>query len=599
MQSALRRQFPLALLPAAIAAALLCAPPPARAIEFSSGDINGHFDTTVSFGVASRVQSRSDEHVGIRNGGSANSVNFDDGNLNYDTGIFSSLLKVTHDVDVDYKNTGAFLRVLYFYDFENKDGDRERLPLGDKALDQVGSNFKFLDAYVRGSYDLGGKPLNLRLGNQVVSWGESTFIPNGINTINPVDVARLRSPGAELKEAFLPVTMAWASLGLTDTVSLEGFYQLDWDKIETDADGTYFSTNDFASPDGRFVYLGSGLAPDVTIGPDGKLMPFPPGTRVNGPVGFVVPRGADRNPDNSGQFGLAMRWLVPQLGDSELGFYYMNYHSRLPLISGITGTPAGALGGDYAATARYFVEYPEDIKLYGVSFNTDLGDTGISLQGEYSYRHDQPLQIDDVELLVAALSPLNPALGGLTQLGPQGFGQEVQGYRRLDVSQVQATMTKAFGPTLGADQWFLVLEGGATYVHDMPSPNDLRFEGPGTYNSGNPLAPFAGISPKHQTGGFPDDFSMGYRLLARFDFNNALGAVNLSPRLAFAHDVVGTTPLPLGNFVEDRKALTLGIEGTYQNTWSVDLSYTSFFGAKEYNQIHDRDFIAFTVKWSK
>jgi len=599
MHHALLRQFSLAILPAAITAALFAAPPVARAIEFSSGDIDGHFDTTVSFGVASRVQSRSDEHVGIRNGGTANSVNFDDGNLNYDTGIYSSLLKVIHDVDVNYKNTGAFVRVLYFYDFENKDGDRERLPLSDKALDQVGSDFKFLDAYVRGTFDVGGKPLNLRLGNQVVSWGESTYIPNGINTINPVDVARLRSPGAELKEAFLPVTMAWGSIGLSDAVSLEAFYQLDWDKIEADAAGTYFSTNDFASAGGQYVYLGSGFAPDVILGPDGKLRPFPAGTGVNGPVGFVVPRGPDRNPDNSGQFGLALRWLVPQLGDSEFGFYYLNYHSRLPLISAVTGTPSGAAAGDYAATARYFIEYPEDIKLYGVSFNTDLGGSGISLQGELAHRQDQPLQIDDAELLVAALSPLNPALGGLTQLGRQGFAQEIQGYKRLDVTQVQATMTKAFGPTMGADQWILVAEGGATYVHDMPDVNKLRFEGPGTYNSGNPLAPFAGISPTQQVKGFADDFSMGYRLLARFDFNNAFGAVNLSPRVAFAHDVVGTTPSPLGNFVEDRKALTLGVEATYQNTWSADLSYTSFFGAKEFNQIHDRDFIAFTIKWSK
>jgi len=42
---------------------------------------------------------------------------------------------------------------------------------------------------------------DVRLGRQVISWGESTFIPNGINVINPIDVARLRTPGSELREA--------------------------------------------------------------------------------------------------------------------------------------------------------------------------------------------------------------------------------------------------------------------------------------------------------------------------------------------------------------------------------------------------------------
>jgi len=584
----------------AVAAAVAIAAP-AHGVEFASGGLTGNFDTTVSFGVASRVQDRAPEHVGIANGGEAYSVNYDDGNLNYDTGIFSSIFKVTHDLEVNYNNLSAFTRIYYFYDFENKDGDRERTPLSDDALDLVGSDIRLLDAYISGQFNAGGKPLTVRFGDQVVSWGESTFIPNGINVINPVDVSQLRTPGAELRQAFLPVTMAWGSMGVTPNVSVEAFYQLDWEAITVDPAGTYFSTNDFASEGASRLYLGSGLAPDTTVAPDGSIVPVPAGTGANGPIGYVVPRAPDNQPDNEGQYGLALRIFAPALNDSEFGFYFINYHSRLPLISAVTGTPAGVAAGDYASTARYFVEYPEDIKLYGMSFNTDLGDTGISLQGDVAYRQDVPLQVDDVELLIAALTPLNPSLAGLTQLTdvPLGFGQEIQGYRRLDVTQVQSTATKAFGPMFGSDQWILVGELGMTYVHDMPSKSELRFDGPGTYSSGNSLATLAGLQPYQQTQGFADDFSMGYRLLARFDYNNAIGPVNLSPRIAFAHDLVGTTPLPLGNFVEDRKALTLGVEASYQNTWSLDLSYTSYFGAKEFNQIHDRDFVALTVKWSK
>lgn len=221
-----------------------------------------------------------------------------------------------------------------------------------------------------------------------------------------MDVTKLRQPGSELREAFIPVNMLWGSLGVTDKVSVEAFYQLDWEAIKLDPAGSYFSTNDFATDGGDLLYLGFGSVPDI----------LPPGTGTGGPVGVVVPRGADREPDDGGQYGLAVRWFAPELGNTEFGFYYLNYHSRLPLVSAITGTPAGALAGDYASTARYFVEYPENIKLYGVSLNTDLGDTGISLQGEVSYRNGVPLQVDDVELLFAALSPLSPALGSLSQV---------------------------------------------------------------------------------------------------------------------------------------------------------------------------------------
>src|SRR5690606_2069046 len=57
---------------------------------------------------------------------------------------------------------------------------------------------------------------------------------------------------------------------------------------------------------------------------------------------------------------------------------------------------AGRLGLlNAAATGRYFVDYPPDIMMLGASFNTSLGATGISWQGEISYKHDVPLQIDD------------------------------------------------------------------------------------------------------------------------------------------------------------------------------------------------------------
>ena len=70
----------------------------------------------------------------------------------------------------------------------------------------------------------------------------------------------------------------------------------------------------------------------------------------------------------------------------------------------------------FANTANWYTAYPEDIKLYGLSWNAQLGTSGIAFQGEVSYRQDNPLQVDDVELLFAALSALSQRYADASQL---------------------------------------------------------------------------------------------------------------------------------------------------------------------------------------
>ena len=666
-----------------ILALLLITAAPAAAFQFSLGDVQASLDTTLSYGLNWRVAERDKDIIGYANrdyvkGANAYSVNGDDGNLNYDDNdYFSKVFKITSDLEMKYRNYGLFLRGTAFYDFHNVHGDLERTELEGDALDLVGKNAELLDAFIWWDFEAGGMPGTLRVGDQVLSWGESTFIQNSINTINPVDVNKLRIPGSELKEALKPVGMVSAALSANEYVSFEAFYQYDWEKTEIDPPGSYWSTNDFAGEGGDRVLLGFGQWSDQGTTWQGLVIPNPvTDGRFN-----MVPRGPDVYADNSGQYGLAMRLLVPQLNNTEFGFYYMNYHSRLPLISAKTGTAAGAAktltagtaaqtfgavfasnplnplaaisagitagttaginaglpaplaqsiatgavnattaGGsvlasayatnEYAQTAQYFLEYPEDIQLFGVSFNTQLERTGIALQGEVSHRRDVPLQVDDLELLFAALGPISPALANFNQLAnvtdpsqfASPFEQTLSGYKRLDMTQIQVTATKVFGPTFGADQFTMVGEVGLTYVHDMPSKDTLRFESPGTYISGNQVlagahAPTA-AGQYEDSSAFADQTSWGYRLVGKLDYNNAIGAVTLSPRVAWAHDVDGNSPNPGGNFLEHRKAITVGLEANYLNSWSADLSYTDFFGAGRYNLINDRDFVSFNVKYS-
>lgn len=577
---------------------------------YDNDGITANLDSTLSWGLQYRVQERADNIVGRANGGEAYSVNYDDGNLNYDRGVVSNAVKLTSELDVKTRNYGAFVRGTAFYDYATMENGRERYELSDEAEDAVGMNADLLDAYVWADHDFGSIPVQIRVGEQVVSWGESTFIMGSINSINPIDVSKIRVPGAELKEALMPEGMIWASAGVTNNVTVEGLYLYDWEETKIDSPGTYFSAADFAGDGGYKLMLGYGNVADG-------------GNATVANTFLAAPRDPDKEANDQGQFGAAVRTLVPGMNDAEIGFYYLRYHARLPVLSVRTGTAAAAATAvaQYAAlsaapataalaipvamdtyfkSAGYYTEYVEDLDLYGVSLSTELFGWGV--QGEISYRPDAPIQIDDAELLLAMFNPIAAvpyfgALAAQSQHAPAAADQQLKGYIERDVFQTQATVSRILSPGfLGYDSGVILGEVGWMHVDDMPGKDELRMEGTATYTPGNPVA--AGLSrvPTSDSEGFADADSWGYRLLAKVSYYNAIGPITLSPRIAWSHDVDGNSPYG-GPFTEHLKAATLGL-GAETGSWSTDLSYTSYFGNETRNLRHDRDFIGFNIKYS-
>ncbi len=625
------------VLTAALTVAFAASAMPAWAYEYTNGDFSLTTSNTASYGIQSRVQKADTDLIGKANlftpvppsaaiptgipfpAALPNaqqrllpgrfSVNSDDGNRKWDRGdVFSNAIKWTGELSWQYgENFGGFARATSFYDFENQRRD----DISELAKQKVGKDTQLLDFFAYGNFKLGSVDSTVRLGRQVVSWGESTFIQQGINVINPIDVSKLRVAGSELKEAFLPIDMLHTSFSFNENLSLEALYMLEFENTEPEPSGTYFSSNDFAALGGEYVMLNFGLVPQpISLGACGAILagqnplglnPFALAIQRSGACAAAVPRSADRYARENGQYGLALRYFSPELNNTEFALYFLNYHSRVPVLSGTSVTNSSA------NSARYFAEYPEDIELYGFSFNTTLEASGIALQGEISYRPNTPLQIDDVELLFAALSPLNAVIQApvnrfVSQLGSFGPNQYVRGWERHELSQFQFTATKIFGPGnwMAADQISTVMEMGFTKVWDLPDPSVLRYQGDGTDTGGGPdFLTGAFRNPETLTEGFPTSFSWGYRLAGRADYNNAFGSpFTLSPRFAFNHDVNGISPGPGGNFLEDRRSLTLGVEANYLNEWSVDVSYTRFSGAGIFNLLNDRDFVAFTARYS-
>ncbi|RVT47346.1 DUF1302 domain-containing protein [Rheinheimera sediminis] len=689
-----------------------------QAATFDFDDVEVVFDSTFSYGASWRAEDRDWDTISkvnhprfnwtgytafanpplytsqqIWSQPGAYSSNGDAGNLNYDRGdMFSEVFRGTHELSIKKDDFGFFGRFTYFYDSALMDEEGAYTnPLSMKKVDPCADDdakalacrdLRLLDAYIYGNFALndGANPLSVRIGNQVLSWGESTFIPHGIN-ITPVDVGVLRSPGADLKEAFIPVGMAWASLGLTENLTAEAFYQYEWKNSYLPVPGTYFSTNDFAGKGGyeQNIQLGFAGNPDIDLDflvkEMNNLSQLAPGllaalanpaapaaakaAAVNAMLAYSTkvtlrPQGSagEIEPEDGGQYGVKFEYFSPELNDTEFAVYHMNYHSRTPLISGIasnfgtkdpvTGAPrlegvaqslqylAANVGGitkenigNLSVFSKGLIEYPEDIKLYGFSFNTTLD--GTSVAGELSYRQDEPLQIDDVEILYAGMPEqlansglaTGAPLEGISQIGRFDGkkvqpGEFAQGYILSDTTQAQVTVTHLFGPMWIADNFTMLAEVGGIKINDMPDPSVLRLNGPNTDRSGGPLfgtingGPLVNKDGVHtalsngaETNPFPTASAWGYRLLAKADFNDVFAGVNMSHRVVFSHDVNGITPDPLFMFSKDKKSVGYTVAFDYLNRWSSEFSYNAFWGGVgTTNNTADRDFVSFNIKYS-
>ena len=599
------RAFSPVLKASAVAVALMLTGT-ANAVQFNyDNGFSGSFDSTFSYGISVRTENASKTLIGLANGGVSRSTNEDDGDRSYSKGSpFSQTFKGTHELSGKYDGWSLLVRGSYFVDIEARGASN----LGPIGRDRLAQDAKILDAFVARTFEFGGKNINVRAGKQVISWGESTFIPNGINIINAVDVSKLRTPGSELKEAFIPTDTVYASFELSKQASLETFALFNHDKFKLDPRGSYFSSNDTASDDSTELIFSFGRRKDLFGGrrPANLIPPSSPAFATTQALGYGpfdpaaqvwAPRTADRNPSDYGQYGAAFRYLAPELNNTEFGVYYVNYHSRTPVLSGVRGTPtsivtggplAGAVG--QTGTASYFVEYPEDIKMYGFSFNTQ-GPAGIALQGEVSYRPNQPLQLASAEVVLAAVGLPNLITGFATIPGtvsataPFGAsaaffvpaGTEITGWRRVKQTQFQMTGTKSFPNIIGASQGVVVGEIGYTKYNGLTS-NGLKFSGPATGLPATAEGAVAGQAGSVQKDGFVTENSWGYRLVGRLEYPNALFGGNLAPRAAFSHDVRGVSQ----TFNQGVKSISLGSNLEFQRRLSFDFSYNMFFGGRVY-----------------
>lgn len=314
-----------------------------------------------------------------------------------------------------------------------------------ETLREIGTDLQFLDAYFYGRLPLPfDKQLTFKIGRQGVNWGESTLLAFGsINQANPINANNFYRVGGLVEEFFTPINMAFLSLEPFEGATLETFYQLEWKPLETPAPGSYLSFIDLGTNNAGndWVNLSFGGAADdrdrdpaFATGGYGRLQDNSLSGLTN--TSLRAQRLPDNEPDSSGQFGVALKYYAEWLNNgTELAFYFQNYHSRIPMLSaystdlscGANATntvdfflacpdmpvfsqltqmndPANATDSAIPFdTVQVQLEYPRNIQLYGLSFNTTAGD--LSLQGEIAYRPKDPLQVAVVDVIFTGFAP--------------------------------------------------------------------------------------------------------------------------------------------------------------------------------------------------
>lgn len=345
----------------ALVLALSVAPVQAMQFKFDDRNILFFVDSTFSASSAMRVQ-------GADNGAaSGNRTIFPDSG-----DLYSTPLSLITELSISKGDLGFFTRASYIYDYTILDKDCSNCArptpitaangIDDPAQNLAGNKFRLLDFFIFNTWHFGEHPLAIRVGKQVISWGESNIIGGGISQMqNPIDFAKATTPGTEIKETLMPQESIYAQLGLTENISLEAYYVWNWRPTVLIPVGTFFSPSDL---------LGSGYNPDIA-----------PGVPFKGVDAAAEPGG--------GQWGLSMSTYIDSWNGTDLSWYWVRSHAFIPYLAIDDShiVPDPVLGG--LTNGGYDIVYGKHQDTFGVSMGGLLpGSLGISFQTELNYRPD-------------------------------------------------------------------------------------------------------------------------------------------------------------------------------------------------------------------
>jgi Protein of unknown function (DUF1302) len=565
------------------------------------GDLTGSWVSNITAGAGIRTKDPSCALTGDPNangcGSAANTAqwaNGDQGDLNYRKGhAFTGYTSVTSELLMLMPNEGYkfLIRGTAMYDFLANSTDRTSLSSAAKS--QAVYNVELLDLWAEKDFQIAGQRAHVRLGNQVINWGESYFASGGINATNSLDIQKLLVPGTQLKQALLPAPMISFASSLPAGFSTEDYYQFQWNGNRYPPVGTYWSTSNVF---GRGAGPGSlnsnnfnvgGLSGATIAGTNSKNSGFVNGVNQNllngayaGPPTNAI--GAPYNevlPGNKPQYGLRLGSKPPG-ADINFALYFEDYTDKAPVLS-------------YLANGTSQWSHLTDRKLYGISTNFPLGDWAIG--AELSYRPH------DAVAMSACYLPGGPADAN-TNLA-SGNCQAWMDSKKLQFDiNAQLSLTQTSYPLLRlikADQATFTAEltvikypglnPNSEYFHTVNGQTvyQLVDAGYGTWlnnNSGLGYAIAAGQGTSNSVG-------------ATVDFNwtydgTLIPGWQVTPGITFYDALSGYTPTLSANYEQGAKSINLYLLFNQNpQVWQAGLNFTMFFGGNPVSQPYaDRNF---------
>jgi hypothetical protein len=590
---------------------------PATALEFTFGDVSVSTITTLSAGMQMRVEDRDRRFLQVTNGGDPAiglTANVDAANKHFDKwDLVSTPTRIVQELDASWRNFGVYARGTAFYDaiLDNnnlaKYGDNGAFDYGrlvKGAKDRAAYGAEMQDYFVRGEFDIGSQPLNVRVGAQTLNWGEALYTQNAISVINPLDLQKLSTPGSELRDGLIPVPMAWASYEIVEGLAVEGFYQWQFEAAQLPPVGTFFSTADLIG--GEVDSIG-GVTSDFECGSTNSTIP-------------CMRQLAAKNPGNDGNYGVKVNYFAPQLNNTEFGLYYIHYTSRFPTLSyvvtpGATGAvdvngdpwaPGSTVSGPYFTNAYARAEYVKDIQLFGLSYNTTLDGPGVAVNGELSFKKDVPGGIyGSTPYAQVFCQTMGMYCGNQAQnyFGYGGVGStgEVQGYVPLNAWNSNVRFTKVLFQadpivqTMGAESLTIVSETAVTFIPNLPDAGTLSLS-PDLTNACGFNTSFGGNGTCKVEQA--DSWSSATNLLLQLSYPSAFNTpVNLIPAVYLGGTLFGNSPIAAGAQSGFRSA-NLSLTADYQQNLKATINYAMQWGGDIRNQAKDKDFVGVTVNYT-
>lgn len=366
----MNKTFQLSALSAAI---LLCSPLSAHAFQFDTAnpDLRIRLDTNVKYNAAWRVQDQKDRLI--------SDITLDDGDRNFDKGsMINNRIDLFSEFDVNYRGMGVRVSGAAWYDrVYNRKNDHDNPDSANnlsvayneftkETRDLHGRDAELRDAFVYSDFSLTDDVWGVvRVGQHSLLYGESLFfgsngIAGGMMPINAIQA--LSAPNSQFKELVLPVKQISGDLQLTPALSLGAYYQFEWERTRIPAAGSYFSPADLL---------------------DGG------GERILAAPGVSLYRTKDIEARDSGQWGFQLRYRADSI-DTDFGLYAINYHDKNFQVQTrpFAGPPQPGVADDIVV-GEHMLVFPEDVRAYGFSATTGIGDANVAFEG--SIRRNAPL----------------------------------------------------------------------------------------------------------------------------------------------------------------------------------------------------------------